>query len=319
MKFSVIIPSYNYGHFIKECLNSVLAQTYSDWECLIIDNASTDNTESICREYLQDTRFNYIKLNENQGPSHARNIALKQCKGDFVLFLDADDLIENNKLQSAHEIINETNSDLVFTDFRYFSKDPEVIHKTVSFKGIFEPGIINAVTIREKLVEGNVFAISCVIAKRSVLEKAAYFDEKISYNEDWDLWLRISIFKVAYYYDTGKNVQTLIRDHGSSFSKDRISMYLCGLYVCKKNLVDLSGRQADVLKAKMASHRYSLKTILQEKKQKGESMEPLMKRLDHDPLANGELITARKVLISYPFLYSFYLFLSKIKHVIADR
>lgn len=318
MKFSVIIPSYNYGHFIKECLDSVVAQTYQDWECFIIDNGSTDDTEQVCKSYLEDQRFTYIRSEINKGPSPARNIALKQCTGEYVLFLDADDLIESNKLASAKRIIDRTGCDLVFTDFHYFSKDPSKIHKAVSFNGVLNAGMVPSGTITAKLINGNIFAISCVVTKKCVLEKADYFDEKINFNEDWDLWLRIALNNATYYYDNNRNVETLIRDHGTSHSKDSIVMYLSGLYVCKKNLSLLKEKEAEIFKAKIASHRYTLERLLLDQCKKGESAHALLEKLDNEPLAEGELTIARKILKTSVSLYSFYLFLSKIKHVITE-
>lgn len=262
MTFTIIIPTYNYGHFIEECLHSVIHQTYQNWECIIVDNASTDNTESVCHTFLKDERIKYYRLNANKGPSPARNYALNIASGDYILFLDADDLIEPQKLEKAAKVITEAKADLVFTDYSLFNSDDKALTNRVSFSGDFKKGLITAPEIRRKLINGNIFAISCIVTRKSILKEVNYFDENINYNEDWDLWLRISGLDVAFYYDDGKDIHTLIRNHTSSHSKDLFAMYLAGLYVCKKNYnaQDKAGRE--IFRAKIGSHRYGLKIRL---------------------------------------------------------
>lgn len=262
MTFTIIIPTYNYGHFIEECLYSVIHQTYQNWECIIVDNASTDTTESVCRTFLKDERIRYYKLDANKGPSPARNYALNIASGDYILFLDADDLIEPQKLEKAAKVIMEAKADLVFTDYSLFNSDDRALSDRVSFSGDFKKGLITAPEIRHKLVNGNIFAISCIVTAGNILKAVNGFDENINYNEDWDLWLRISGLDVAFYYDDSKNIHTLIRNHTSSHSKDLFAMYLAGLYVCKKNydVQDNAGRE--IFRAKIMSHRYGLKIRL---------------------------------------------------------
>lgn len=262
MKFSIIIPSYNYAHFIQECLNSVVVQTYEDWECLIIDNASTDDTEAICHPFLNDVRIKYLRLEENKGPSVARNVGLRIAQGDYVLFLDADDLIEFEKLASCTDIISGSSPDLIFTDYSFFSANATLLTNTHTFSDDFNAGLISAGDISEKLIHGNIFAISCIVTSKKILEEVAYFDDNINYNEDWDLWLRISIKQVKFYYDSNKDTHTLIRNHQNSHSKDLFSMYAAGLYVCKKNYGLLNEAGKRVFDKKINGHRYTIKTML---------------------------------------------------------
>ena len=264
MKFTIIIPTYNYGHYISDCLNSVIQQSYHNWECIIIDNASTDNTKSICETFLSDKRFAYHTLTENKGPSFARNYALKMARGSFVLFLDSDDLIESQKLESAASLIHNYKCDFVFSNYTFFNSEDKSIIKTVTFSHYFDAYPIKARNISNLLIKENLFAISCIISNLDILKQVNYFDESLAYNEDWDLWLRVSFKETLYFYDTSNQVSTLIRNHSTSHSKDRFAMYLAGLVVCKKNLSLLDNNQKRIFEEKIVEHLHTLKLMLVE-------------------------------------------------------
>ena len=95
---SIIMPSYNTGKFIKETINSVIAQTYSNWELIIVDDCSTDNTDEIVKS-INDNRIIYLKNETNSGAAISRNKALREAKGRWIAFLDSDDLWKNYKLE----------------------------------------------------------------------------------------------------------------------------------------------------------------------------------------------------------------------------
>jgi glycosyltransferase involved in cell wall biosynthesis len=98
---SIIIPCYNQGQYLQETLQSILDQTYSNWECLIINDGSIDNTDEIAQKWLQkDSRFSYY-YQENRGVSSARNLGLRFLKGEFVQFLDSDDVLAIDKIEIA--------------------------------------------------------------------------------------------------------------------------------------------------------------------------------------------------------------------------
>jgi glycosyltransferase involved in cell wall biosynthesis len=263
MKFSIVIPSFNYGHLIGACLDSVVKQSYADWECLVVDNASIDQTASVVESYrAADSRFSYHRLADNKGPSPARNYALDRITGDYILFLDADDVIASQKLQQAAEVLADHAVDFVFTDYAFFREDPALLYDLRRFSEEFPSCVIGAEEVRNKLVHGNLFAISCIISKTECLKRSGFFDNCINYNEDWDLWLRSSSDNPVYYYDQRQEGITLIRNHQTSHSKDTAGMYIAGLYVCKKNYGLFNAAQQRILDKKIRYHRYVLKTIL---------------------------------------------------------
>lgn len=116
MLISIVIPIYNVEAYLRECLNSVMAQTYHDWECIMVDDASTDGSRAIAEEFCRrDGRFRLISLEENGGPSAARNVALDSISGDLVAFIDADDYVSNAFLKLGSQAIGD--SDIVCFGF----------------------------------------------------------------------------------------------------------------------------------------------------------------------------------------------------------
>lgn len=117
---SIIMPTYNCGRFIKDSIDSVLAQTYTNWELLIVDDCSTDNTESIVRAY-KDTRIHYFRNEKNKGAALTRNRALREAKGRYIAFLDSDDLWIPEKLE--RQIAHMKQKGYAFTYHEYIEMD----------------------------------------------------------------------------------------------------------------------------------------------------------------------------------------------------
>lgn len=125
---SVITPAYNSGNFIEETIASVISQTYSNWEMLIIDDCSEDNTCEVVEKIgSRDRRIKLIRLRENVGVGKARNIAMKAAKGRFIAFLDSDDLWLPQKLQKQIEFMKENNVAFSYTQYQRISENGEVI------------------------------------------------------------------------------------------------------------------------------------------------------------------------------------------------
>ena len=96
MKFSIIVPTYNREEYIIKCIDSILDQTYDNFEAIIIDDGSTDNTDNLVKKY-HDKRIKYFK-NTNHGIGYSRNFGLNKAKGDYIFFLDSDDYLDENML-----------------------------------------------------------------------------------------------------------------------------------------------------------------------------------------------------------------------------
>lgn len=114
---SIIMPSYNTGRFIKETIESVLAQSYPTWELIIVDDCSTDNTDDVVNQYLEDERIHYLKNTVNSGAAISRNRALREAKGRWIAFLDSDDLWKPEKLEKQIKFMNEHQCAFSYTDY----------------------------------------------------------------------------------------------------------------------------------------------------------------------------------------------------------
>lgn len=197
MKVSVIVPCYNQGEFLLDCLESVLAQTYKDWECIIVNDGSTDNTESIALTFCQkDSRFTYI-LQTNQGVSAARNNGILSSNGQYILPLDGDDKIAPTYIEKAMLCFSERPElKLVYCQCQKFGRR-NCLYELPKYD-------------YDKMIWGN--QIFC-----SAFYKRTDYDKTSGYNvnmkeglEDWDFWLSLlkrndlvyQIPEVLFYYRT---------------------------------------------------------------------------------------------------------------------
>ena len=113
---SIITPTYNCGKFIGETIETVLNQTYKNWEMIIVDDESKDNTEEVVSTY-KDPRIKYIRLTENSGAAIARTRAMQEAKGKYMAFLDSDDLWKSNKLEAQIKFMKENNYNFVCSSY----------------------------------------------------------------------------------------------------------------------------------------------------------------------------------------------------------
>lgn len=119
---SIIMPSWNTGRFIKETIDSVLAQTYENWELLIVDDCSTDNTDEIIAGY-KDQRIKYFKNEKNCGAAITRNKAMREANGEWIAFLDSDDLWAPEKLEHQIDFMKKNGYSLSFTEYEKIDED----------------------------------------------------------------------------------------------------------------------------------------------------------------------------------------------------
>lgn len=157
---SIIMPSYNTGRFIPETIRSVLAQTYEQWELIIVDDCSADNTDEAVSAFLSDERIRYLKNDKNAGAAVSRNRALKEAKGKWVAFLDSDDLWYPEKLEKQIRFMEEHNCHFSYTAYEEIAESGAplgaVVYgpKRISRLGMFSycwPGCLTVMYDREKV------------------------------------------------------------------------------------------------------------------------------------------------------------------------
>jgi len=196
------MPAYNAEKYIAESIDSVIAQTYTNWELIIVDDGSTDKTGKIASSYVAlDERVKYI-YQENQKQSIARNNGLKLCRGKYIAFLDSDDIWVINKLEVQLKCIQENKSDLVFSAGFVFSQDisnPDFEFNTTE-------GIIVGDDGFESLLRQNFIPILSVLVTRQALNEVGGFDEnpEIQNVEDYQLWLKLLLKGFVFFGMSGK-------------------------------------------------------------------------------------------------------------------
>ena len=129
---SIIMPSYNTGRFIKETIESVLAQSYSNWELILVDDCSKDDTDAVLSEYLADARIRYIKNEINSGAAVSRNRALREAKGKWIAFLDSDDLWEPEKLEKQIRFMEENGYHFSYTNYIEIDEESKPNGKSIT-------------------------------------------------------------------------------------------------------------------------------------------------------------------------------------------
>ena len=179
---SVIIPTHNRVELLKNAVESVLGQTYDDYEIIIVNDRSTDGTEGYLNG-LKDTRITHHKITESRGGNHARNMGISMASGEFIAFLDDDDEWMPEKLDKQMKLFKDESVGLVYTgsqvvydfyDISYYNipKDRGDLFKKV-------------------LIRNCIGTTSSVVVRKSILEKSGLFDEEIKMRQDQDLWIRI--------------------------------------------------------------------------------------------------------------------------------
>lgn len=141
---SIIMPSYNTGKFIAETLNSVLAQTYENWEIIIVDDCSTDNTDEVVAQFLSDERIKYFKNEKNSGAAVSRNRALREAKGKWIAFLDSDDLWTPDKLEKQVGFMEKNSYHFSYTNYSEIDEESKPLGRSVTGpKKISKTGMYN--------------------------------------------------------------------------------------------------------------------------------------------------------------------------------
>ncbi|MBO0357370.1 glycosyltransferase [Hymenobacter sp. BT186] len=226
---SIIIPCYNYGWLLPETLDSVLTQTYPHWECIIIDDGSTDNSRAVGEEYqARDTRFRYI-YQENKGMSAARNTGVAAAKGQYIQFLDSDDLLVPRKLETQVLLLEaHPEVDIVYGDVRCFRQgQPDSLSRSFDMQdSAWMPEVsgCGAVMINA-LVKKNIMAVNAALIRRELLQRVGPVAEHLRSVEDWEYWVRCALAGACFLYDGNPAAWALVRVHPTSTSHNMLRMY----------------------------------------------------------------------------------------------
>lgn len=227
-KISVVIPAYNAMAYLPQTMETVLNQTFDDLEVLVVNDGSLDGTE----EWVSQIKDSRVKLicQENKGLSGARNTGIKNAEGEYIAFLDADDLWEATKLEKqANCLDNNPEVALVYTWTALINQ--QGISTGRVFANHAEGNVWEALTQRNLIECGSV-----AMVRRCCFETVGVFDQNLlSYVEDWDMWLRIA---TSYPFKVIKEALVYYRQHSTSASKNWTAMEKSFCMVIEKAFQD---------------------------------------------------------------------------------
>ncbi len=241
-RVSVLVPAWNSAATLAETLKSVQAQSMPAWECIIVDDGSTDGTPEIVRAAMRyDSRIQLFRQSR-RGPAAARNIGIQNARSDYLLFLDSDDLIAQRKLELNLEEAQQRPRTLVYSGCTYFrdrtKENQPTVHHAES---------CNAETMLEKLARENLMPVSAALVPCSVAREINGFDPSLRSFEDWDFWLRCARAGASFFYDGSPDTQTHIRLRDGSLSTDTRQMFNYELLVRMKHR-DLPAMQREFMR-----------------------------------------------------------------------
>ena len=183
-KVSVIIPTYNRADMIGDALGSLIHQTSGDWEAIVVDDGSTDDTEAMVSRFA-DGRIRYV-YQANKGLPGARNTGIRNATGEYIAFLDSDDLFLPDKLELQSQALDQSpDVGLVASGYAEVDVHLNVLREVRNWHGHPQLGLTD-------WLQSNPFIVNAVLVRKTWLEKAGLFDETMSYVEDWDVWLRLA-------------------------------------------------------------------------------------------------------------------------------
>jgi len=209
---SIITPNYNSEKFIAETISSVLKQTYENWEMVIVDDASTDNSIKIIDSYLEnDSRIQLHQLSKNVGAGVARNKAIELSKGNFIAFLDSDDLWLPTKLEEQINFMIHNNFAISHTSYEVIKESGEKTNKIINCK--------KKLNYNQMLYSNKIGCLTAVYNK-DILGKV--YMPKIRKRQDFALWLKL-LKREKYVYGLSKNL-AFYRDRRNSISNNKIEM-----------------------------------------------------------------------------------------------
>lgn len=215
---SIITPTYNCSKYIGETIESVLNQTYKNFEMIIVDDASTDNTEEVVNSY-HDKRIKYVKLKTNSGPAVARNTAMELAKGKYMAFLDSDDIWVSDKIEKQIKFIKKNKYKIICSNYEQIDEKGNKLNKTISCK---------------KKVNYNGILLSCPVGNSTVFYDVSKLGKfkipNIRKRNDDALWLQM-LKKEEYIYGQREVLmQYRLRENSVSSNKLDLIKYHWQLY-----------------------------------------------------------------------------------------
>lgn len=223
---SVILPTFNRSHVLKRSIESVLRQSYDNFELIVVDDGSTDTTEEIVNSY-KDKRIKYIRYETNKGANAARNIGIENSKGEYIAFQDSDDEWLSEKLEKQLAVLEDPKykDHIVYCRIERIYKD----HKEQIPK---EKDINQSGNISKRLLRYNFISTQALLLKREYFKKVGMFDEKLPRLQDWDMVLRLAL---VYKFKYINEVLVKLYFQTDSISSNTLAKFQSQLMLLKKH------------------------------------------------------------------------------------
>lgn len=188
-QFSIIIPTYNVDEYIEECITSILKQTFDDFEIVIVDDCSSDNTVEVINK-LSDSRVKLFKNEVNKGPSYSRNKAIKYSNGKYIMIVDSDDLILEDRLEIMNTYIREEDPDILFDNFYYFiDGDGYCYANGYEQKGVSKNSL-QSIDVKQ-FIEYDLGIFKGVMKREFITKNGILYNENCRLAEDFLFLLRV--------------------------------------------------------------------------------------------------------------------------------
>jgi len=196
---TVVIPTYNHARYLGCALQSVLGQTYKNWEVIVIDNYSTDNTDEVMARFVAPN-ITYLKIHNNGVIAASRNAGIRAAKGEWIAFLDSDDWWTVDKLEACFECINDK-VDLVYHNVEIVTEQPRILRRKITKYWQVKPPVLI-----DLLVRGSVIVTSSAVVRANLLKRLNGMNESpdMVAAEDYNTWLRISQLTDGFRYVSKK-------------------------------------------------------------------------------------------------------------------
>ncbi len=247
---SIIMPVYNGEDFLDRSIKSVLRQTYQNWELLLIDDGSEDDSARIIERYLEDDRIKFLKNDSNSGISATRNKGINNSNGEYIALLDQDDEWFADKLQKQVKALNGLGYDygLIYSNLEVRFDNGDVTERKKEIEP--EPTIIENL---ELMLLRNLISSPTVLIRKEVLDDVGLFDDSIKWGgDDYDLWIRIAHKYKFFYID---EVLCIRHEHQKNYSADKKRMMLRTIELAEKYIREF-GLNPDIKKRLRSNHYY---------------------------------------------------------------
>ncbi len=268
---SIVINCHNSARFLRETIDSILAQTYPFWEVVFYDNASADSTAEIIKSY-NDLRFLYFYSETLVPLGKARNLALEKCKGEYIAFLDSDDLWLPGKLEKNVPLFEvDTETGLVYSDVLYFKNEGGETMQLYKYRKHY-----TGYCFHEMLVDYFLCISSCIIRRETLLNLDHWFNERLFVCEDPDLFLRLALISKCAFCP---EVLTKYRLHTQSLTFQKRELFFTEMDLIIGKLVaipEISRQYGTSLKVAAEKIILDKAKFLWKKKQNGQAMKMVL-------------------------------------------